>query len=80
MVERNQKCLLLQDCNFVEFLLNYLEVSHQVEPGPEAGAGSVEDNEKASVHCSVQLLVTGPMESFVQPVNLPSAVSELLWD
>lgn len=51
----------------MEFLLNYLEVSPQVEPGPEAGAGSVEDEVKASVHCSVQLLVTGSVQSFVQP-------------
>lgn len=63
----------------VEFLLNYLEVSPQVEPGPEAGAGSVEDKEKAILYCSVQLLVTGPVESFVQPDSLLSAVPELLW-
>lgn len=80
MVEINKKCLLQQDCKSVEFLLNFLEVSPQAEPCPEAGARSVEDKEKTILHCSVHLLVTGPVESFLEPDTLLLAVSELLWD
>lgn len=38
----------------MELLLNYMEVSPQVEAGPEAGAGSVEDEEESqcSLFCS----------------------------